>query len=243
MEKTLVLIHGFLGSSQDFSQIQKDLSSSHRVIALDLPLDLEHFSLKNISKSIYQKLTSLHVQKAIFVGYSMGGRIALELYRNHPEMFEKLVLISASPGIRNEKDRESRLLSDLNWAEVLQADVCAFLEKWYAQDLFKSFREHAGFASHLRIRKNHVSLKHAQMLVEASPATNLDHFDLLGQIQIPVLVLLGEYDLKYQNLWSNLVANLPHIKLKTISHAGHVVHLENSNATANAINNFINSAE
>ena len=48
-------------------------------------------------------------KRVILLGYSMGGRLALNWALNHPERVQKLILIGASPGIADDTESAERI--------------------------------------------------------------------------------------------------------------------------------------
>lgn len=109
------VFHGFLGSPEDFAFLK-----GSDVIIHDL----------------YRGIPETH-QDDILIGYSMGGRLAMELAKKNG--FQKLVLINAHPGLSDDKEREIRT----QWEEeVLErlANEETFLSWWNALPLFKSDR-------------------------------------------------------------------------------------------------------
>ena len=75
--------------------------------------------------------------KAIYVGYSMGGRLCLRLALDRPELVRALVLVSASPGIVNAAERAARVEADEVLADSVERDgVDTFLATWLAQPMF-----------------------------------------------------------------------------------------------------------
>ena len=74
--------------------------------------------------------------RAGVVGYSMGGRLALHLALRHPDRVGKLVLFSASPGLKTEDERTARREVDLQRAAEIEEDLGGFLRRWYRMPLF-----------------------------------------------------------------------------------------------------------
>src|SRR5690606_23536537 len=74
---------------------------------------------------------------ATYVGYSMGGRLALHLALARPDLVRRLVLIGATGGIDDEDDRAARRAADERLAAHLeQVGVATFVDEWLAQPLF-----------------------------------------------------------------------------------------------------------
>ena len=100
--KPLVLLHGGLGSSAMFEPNIDELSKGRQVIAVDLQghghtADIDRpFSLEDMSDDIVGLLHYLNIPKADVMGYSLGGGVALQVAVRHPELVNRLVLVSAA---------------------------------------------------------------------------------------------------------------------------------------------------
>lgn len=105
----VILLHGFGSSLHTFEPWAEALKDGYRVVRLDLPGSGlsppdptgDYTDTRSVAL-ILVLMDQLSIEKAAFVGNSIGGRIAWNLAADHPERVEKLVLISpdgfASPG-------------------------------------------------------------------------------------------------------------------------------------------------
>jgi pimeloyl-ACP methyl ester carboxylesterase len=98
---TIVLLHGSPGTKADFDALRPGLGRLHRLIVPDLPgfgastRDVPDYSVRAHARYVLQMLDALSVDRAHFVGFSMGGGVALELYDIAPERMASLTLLSA----------------------------------------------------------------------------------------------------------------------------------------------------
>jgi pimeloyl-ACP methyl ester carboxylesterase len=60
-------------------------------------------------------------------------------------------------------------------------------------------------------------------------------WERLGELRVPVRVVVGERDAKFQAIGERMVERLPHAELVVVAGAGHAVHLEAPEAVAAAI--------
>ncbi len=98
--KNLILIHG-LGANLDYWYKNIDFLAQHfAVLAIDLP-GFGYSGKKNFTPSpefyvnfFKEAMNHFGIKKANFVGHSMGGALTLHLALQHPELIEKLYLIS-----------------------------------------------------------------------------------------------------------------------------------------------------
>jgi 2-succinyl-6-hydroxy-2,4-cyclohexadiene-1-carboxylate synthase len=168
-----------------------------------------------------------------YVGYSMGGRVALHAALAHPETVHGLVLIGATAGIEDRAERADRRTADERLADRLEAvGLEAFVDEWLRHPLFAGLTEATDLRAD-RLRNTAAGL--AASLRATGTGTQGPLWDRLGEIDAPVLVLAGERDGKFRELGARLAAGLPHATFTVIGDAGHSVHLEQPEATADAV--------
>ena len=98
----LVLVHG-LGSSSavEFYYNLEPLAASHRVLAIDLPgfgksdKPVLQYTIELFVKAVRDLMSCEGLERAAVMGVSMGGRVALGLALDSPELVERLVLVDA----------------------------------------------------------------------------------------------------------------------------------------------------
>lgn len=196
----LVFLHGFLGSPQDFIPLCSYLPEC-TCIALNLP---------GHNHTPFDPEFVIDLPRFHLIGYSLGGRIALQQFRHRAE---SLTLISTHPGLKTEEEKEKRLKTDAMWADrLLKLPIDEFLDRWYDQSVFKPFRPD------LSMRRLHNVQDLARALMHYSLAKQ-KHFEIDHGI-------VGERDEKFCALYEN-----PTI----IPDAGHMVHLENPKALAQTL--------
>jgi len=122
---------------------------------------------------------------------------------------------------------------------LTQENKNLFIEKWYTQSLFDNFRKSKDFSIYKNLRTKNLSPLHSQMIVEASPGANPDHWDLIHSISIPTLALVGQNDEKYLKQWGKLIDKHPTLAIEIIRNSGHVIHLENPHGAINAFKKFM----
>jgi len=112
----IVLIHGITGSSDTWDQLLPQLARDYRVLAPDL---LGHgqsakpkgdYSLGAYASGIRDLMVALDIDRATFVGHSLGGGVAMQLAYQFPERLERLVLVS-SGGLGKEVHLMLRLVA------------------------------------------------------------------------------------------------------------------------------------
>ena len=133
----LVLVHGFTQTRLSWSTIARQLThEGFEVVTTDAP---GHGEAADLRVDLPGGAVMLGDTGgwATYVGYSMGGRLALHLAVARPDLVERLVLVSSTAGIDNGVERAIRQVEDENRAtEIERSGVAAFLDKWLASPLF-----------------------------------------------------------------------------------------------------------
>jgi len=97
----LVLLHGGMGSTAVFERLMPALAESRRVIAIDLQAhgrtaDVDRpLRYEQMADDMAGVLRYLKIDKAAFMGYSLGAGVALQTAIRHPTIVQKLVVVSA----------------------------------------------------------------------------------------------------------------------------------------------------
>ncbi|MGB9828423.1 MAG: alpha/beta fold hydrolase, partial [Thermosphaera sp.] len=105
-DRVFILLHGFGASVFSWRCIISNLSSIGRVIAFDRPgfgltervepgrTPYNPYTSEGVVELTYRLLSRLNVSRAVFIGHSAGGGLALLFALKHPEMVESIVLIA-----------------------------------------------------------------------------------------------------------------------------------------------------
>lgn len=112
--RVLVLIHGFLGSQEVWSEFVKKLSKKFRVIAIDLPGHGEtpsigyYHSMELLAQSVKAVLDKAGVRRYILTGHSMGGYVALTFAELFPENVSGICLFNSTSYADSDEKKKER---------------------------------------------------------------------------------------------------------------------------------------
>ena len=202
----VVLLHGFLGSGADWAPVAPPLADAFRLVAPDLPghglavgLPDGAYTMDGAADALVAALDRAGVDRALVVGYSMGGRLALHLALRHPEHVARLVLLGGSPGLRTEAERAARRALDAERADAIRRDLPAFLDRWYRMPLFATLTERQR-ATLVRRRSRNDPAELGRSLAGMGTGVQPSHWEDLGRIRIPAWAVAGSKDAKFVGL-------------------------------------------
>ena len=239
-----VLAHGFTQSARSWSTFQRLLESrvpGATTVAVDLPGHGDAEPPADLDLWASADLLADRGGPGVYVGYSMGGRVALHTALSRPAAVERLVLIGATAGIDDPDERAARRAADERLADHIEAvGVPTFIDEWLANPLFAGLTEATALRAD-RLRNTPAGL--AASLRATGTGTQTPLWDRLDEIECPVLVLVGEHDAKFTDRGRRLVESLPRAELVVVPGAGHSVHLEQPDATVAAIATWLDHTE
>lgn len=175
--------------------------------------------------------------RATYVGYSQGGRLCLQLALDRPDVMDKLVLVSASPGIDDAAERAARVDADERLAQEIERDgVDAFIERWLAQPLFATLpRERSGIDERKLLNTVEHLTYQLRVLGQGAQPSNWDRID---QLRMPVLLIAGELDTKYVDIARRMAEQIPDARVEVVPGAGHACHLEQPETVVQLLASF-----
>jgi 2-succinyl-6-hydroxy-2,4-cyclohexadiene-1-carboxylate synthase len=218
----LVLVHGFTQSPGSWTPVTKMLSGPTHTPPVPAGHDFVTVAL------------GLDQGPATYAGYSQGGRLCLQLALDRPEVVQRLVLVSASPGIAEPAERAARRETDERLAEEIErVGVDAFLERWLEQPLFDTLpRERSGIDE----RRAHNTVENlTHQLRVLGQGTQPSNWGRLGELGMPVMLIVGALDTKYVDIALRMAEHIDDVRVDVIAHAGHACHLEQPERVAHLL--------
>ena len=234
----VVAVHGFAQSSGCLGPMGDAIAESRELLAVDAPGHAGSDRHRDADLWRGAELLGTTAGVGDYVGYSMGGRLCLHAVLQSPERVRRLVLISCTAGIEDERERAERAIWDEQHARRLEEiGLDAFVEEWLAQSLFADLPSWARFDEQ---RRTNTVAGLAASLRHAGTGSMDPLWSRLGGIECPVLVVTGSRDERYGELGARMVseigANARHV---VITGAGHSTHLERPSETTAAVLDFL----
>ncbi|MFE7065049.1 2-succinyl-6-hydroxy-2,4-cyclohexadiene-1-carboxylate synthase [Sutcliffiella sp. NPDC057660] len=252
--KKLLWLHGFTGKGNNFKEALTFFENhdEYTFILLDflghgnssIPADSGRYSMENTVEDIRAILDEMQITKIFLVGYSMGGRVALAFSATYPSYVEKLVLESASPGLRKEEERLDRTKADKRLAErILHDGLEAFVEHWTNIPLFQTQKllseDRQLQIKEQRLQNSPIGL--ANSLSGLGTGSQPSYWERLEDCKIMVLLLAGEDDKKFVLIAEKMERLMKNAQYVKISGAGHAIHVEQPRKFGKIVSEFLSN--
>lgn len=220
----IVLVHGFTQTGRSWRHVVADLARDHEVITVDAP---GHGGSSDVAADLDDGAELLVEAggQAVYVGYSMGARLALHAALARPDAVRALALLGVTAGIDDADERAVRVATDEVLAASLERDgVANFLQRWLALPMFAGLPDDPAA---LADRHRNTVAGLASSLRLAGTGAQRPRWDDLHMLTMPVLFMAGERDAKFAALLPRLVdATGPGARSVVVPGAGHAAHLE-----------------
>lgn len=247
---TIVLLHGFTGSTATWQELIEQFKGRFRTVAIDLtghgktamPEDVARYSMTQQVEDLEALCEALSLKRFTLLGYSMGGRVALAYAVNYPRRVSSLVLESASPGLKTAEERANRQVADSLLADrIVAGGLPAFVEFWERIPLFDSQRvlsEEKKVAIRTeRLSQNEKGL--ANSLRGIGTGSQPSYWQQLHALNLVILLITGELDTKFVNIAREMMGYFSNARHETIAHVGHAIHVENPAVFATMVEEHI----
>jgi esterase len=136
----LIIIHGLFGMGDNWDTLAKQFSKYCKVHLIDLrnhgrSPHAKEFNYEVMCGDVLEYIEQHNIQKAILLGHSLGGKVAMKFAFTYPEKTEKLIVADIAPRKystdyhQNLLQKLSRLdLKDFTKRSELEAALCLFIE-------------------------------------------------------------------------------------------------------------------
>ncbi|WP_427182292.1 alpha/beta fold hydrolase [Paenibacillus sp. TC-CSREp1] len=222
--EALVLLHGFCGSSSYWDEVVPELARSYRCIVPDLrghgktDAPVGSYTIEQMGNDVLQLLDELEVEKAVILGHSMGGYIALAIAQHHPEHLNAFGLIhsTAFPDSDEAKEKRLRAVSTIQ-SEGIVNFVDGLVPGLFAPEHVESLSAHVNRVKEIGYKTAPQGAIGAALAMRERP----DRRDVLSAAPMPVLLVAGEKDglIPPERTFTS---DKPHIVQATIAGAGHM---------------------
>lgn len=222
----LLLLHGNSGSIKAGESQIPELSKHFKVIAVDSRAQgkstdsNKEITYALMASDMNELIDKLKLGSVYIVGWSDGGNIGLELAFAHPEKVKKLVTFGANYTFENFMAAPDSVVMDPN--DSLLIKTSAFMQMYKAG--------YDKITPEIKKKLTDLTQKYPNFTKE-----------LLKQIKIPTLIVVGDHDLITLDQTIALFTSLPHSQLFIVPGATHFVPIERSKLLNSEVINFLST--
>lgn len=248
----LLLVHGFGGAKEDFTDHLDALGEHSRAVTFDhrghgesdAPTDPAAYSLDRLAADALGVADALGIDRFRLLGHSMGGMVAQRIVLGHPERVDALVLMDTAPGPIPGLDPDvlelgARICRE-EGKDALKPllDEAAPLE---TPSYRRLLRARPGYRAFCEAKWEALSpVMWATLVVEI--AHNPDRLAALARVACPTLVVVGAEDEPFIAPSQAMAATIPGAEHVVVPDAGHSAQFENAPAWFAAVDGFLRSA-
>ena len=200
-------------------------------------LECEGIGLSDWAAAFNAEVRAAGEKENFLIGYSMGGRLALHALLDDPGLWTKAVIVSAHPGLLDEREKLERMAGDAEWAGLaLTSDWTQFLKRWDAQAVLQG-REPESPDPRMRLVNRRRAI--ARSFMEWSLGKQANLRERFSEVACPVLWLTGERDEKFTALAQEAVPKLPDGRHEVMPSVGHRLPWEAAEKFAKSAGDFL----
>ena len=241
--RPVVLLHGFaLDHTIWEAQIQALSEAGWRVIAPDLrghgqsPIWGGVYAMEALAADVAALLETLGVDRAVWVGHSMGGYVTMAALRAVPEWVEGAALVATHPFADSPEKREEReLAAQRVWAEGVQSLADEMLEVLFAPETPPD-APYVQQVAAVMARANPQGVAAALRGMAERPSSVTTLLDA----RVPMVMVAGAKDqLIPRDVLRRVADQLPPLPIRKIAQAGHMPMVEAPEETSEALVTFL----
>ena len=228
----VILIHG-AGGHHLYWPPQVRRMPGERLFAVDLPghgksAGVGQHTIGDYAGSILRFMDALHLNRAVLVGHSMGGTVALDIAIRSPERVLGLVLVGSSAHLRV----SPRLLRNASDPAKEAETIHTVIQYSFAAETSARLKELA----EQRMAASRSSLLYGDLLA----CDAFDAGEQASRVRAPMLVIFGSEDqMVSPGAGRALAGRIPGARMEVVPHAGHMVMLEQPERVAALLGEFL----
>ena len=240
---TVLMLHGIGGGHLAFApQVETFANAGYRAVAWDMPgyghsAPIEPYTFKGLAQSCITLIESLKCAEVVLLGHSMGGMVAQEVVARRPELVSKLILCGTSPSFGK---------ADGDWQRAFLAERTAPLDAGrsmaeLAEVLVPQMVGPGSLPEGVRLATHCMALVPPATYRRALEClVTFDRRANLGHIQVPTLLVAGQYDKNAPpNVMKKMADSIPGSTYLEMKGVGHLQNLEAPDDFDGVILNFL----
>jgi len=258
----IVLANGLGGTFEAFRYIYRALGDRYRILCWDyrglygsgLPRDLDTLTVEGHCRDLERLLAEEQIDRAVFIGWSMGVQVNFEYYRHHREQMAGIVAINGTYGTPFRTALASRLARHIipPWLAFMKAQAPLVSR---VSDLAVGWPGLVPTMARLGLVSSAIDAEAMREMAEGFKGMDFavysdtlrllgdhDARDVLPEIRVPTLIITGDHDLMTPTFTARKMNRLiPGARLVILPGGSHYTPLEFPEAIQDEILGFLSS--
>lgn len=242
---TIVLLHGYLETSEIWTGFIRKFGGKYRIISVDLPghgsskVYGESHTMEFMAGALKGLIDNLDIKKIFLIGHSMGGYVTLAFADLYPEMLSGYCLFHSHPfadsiQIRQKRENEIKVVRAGKKYLIYPENVAMM----YSSDNLDKFSESLKYSKDLAstISDEGIIAVLNGMMIRAT------RLSVMEESKVPFLWILGRKDnfISCETMLEK-VKLPPNAKALILENSGHMGFVEEEDLSVNAVRDFINN--
>jgi pimeloyl-ACP methyl ester carboxylesterase len=241
--ETVVLLHGYLESSEIWNGVAKKLSIKFRVISIDLPghglskVYGDCHTMEFLASTVKGLLDCLQIKRVFLIGHSLGGYVALAFLELYPDMLGGYCLFHShpfadTPETIEKREKEIKIVKSGKKYLLYPENI----SKMYATKNLEKFREEVQRSKDIAatIRDEGIIAVLNGMIARPS------RLSVIEKGKVPCLWIFGELDNYISGETVRSKVRLPeNARVVTLENSGHMGFVEEEELSVKIITEFI----
>ena len=223
---SLVLVHGWANNRSIWDDQVSHFSEKYQVIALDLPgfgesgNNRNEWSMSAYGKDITSIILELNLKNVVLVGFSLGGPIIIESYKNTPDQIIGLVLVDAI------QDVESKITPPMaHYIDSVMMDIVNNITKEkFVKGGFVKKNIDSSFQRIVSILDGASHIGWEETLAEVKRWQNEDCTYSIKDVKVPIIAINSEIRPTNVEAFRRYA---PGFKAKIVKDVGHLIMWDN----------------
>lgn len=247
---TWVAVHGFTQRAEMFEELAGLVGQGLLGAALpghddelDGPVDTDA-AVERIVTALTTVASRLG-RPSVLLGYSAGGRMAMEAALARPDLVRSLIVVASGVGVDGEEERAARRASDERLARLLDLHgLERFVDGWVNFPMFAGLgqRDQAWRDADKAMRLKNTAAGLAASLRGFGQGVQPYLGDRVARLTMPVTVIAGSEDGKYYDEGTRLAGLIPNGELIVLDGVGHAIIAEAPDAVADVVRRHLEDA-
>lgn len=239
----VIILHGLLGTMDNWQTIANSISETHTVCLLDLrnhgrSPHAEKMNYHLMAEDVASFMSENWINSAVVIGHSMGGKVAMQLAMDNPDLVEKLIVVDIAP--REYKPGHLEIFKALSSIDLKKLKDRREAEKLLSESIDDISTVQFLLKNLSREKDGSFSWKMNLPAIEANYKSIIASIESIEQFEKPTLFIKGSRSNHIVEGDTELINKLfPNSKIVTIEGAGHWVHADKPKELLEIVYKFI----